>query len=55
MIPPWSRFGTRIRTLGRSPMTWVALALAAVGIAFTVAVGMDLYASTDVPLMFNNR
>jgi Mn2+/Fe2+ NRAMP family transporter len=39
----------------RSPMVWVALVIAALGAMATIAVGVELFQSTAVPMSFNRR
>jgi hypothetical protein len=39
----------------RSPMAWIALLVALIGLAATVAVGVELYRSTAAPMVFDRR
>ena len=39
----------------RSPLVWIALVFALVGLAATFAVGRELYRSTAEPMVFDRR
>jgi len=45
----------RIAALLRNPMNWVALAVLILIVAATAALGVELYASTSVPMVLNSR
>lgn len=45
----------RFATLLRRPMAWIALALLVVVMAATLAVAVELYASTSEPMVVNPR
>lgn len=47
--------GASSRRALRSPMAWITLLVALVGLGATVAVGVDLYRSTAEPMVFNRR
>jgi len=50
--PPATRW---LATMLRKPMTWITLALLVLIAAATAAVGVELYASTAMPMVMNPR
>lgn len=50
--PPGHR---RIAAILRAPMAWIALALLILVVAATLAVAVELYASTSEPMVVNPR